>query len=328
MESTLKPPSPFCFENDIASVTTGNLSRQWSKWRKAFETYSKACEIGKKTEDVQLSILLHVIGEQCREVYDQFTETFATTKALLDRFDKYFLPTKNLTMERHKFFMRNQLEGETTEQYTFELKRLAKTCEFGDLNDDLIKDRLICGLTEDALRERLLRECDLTLTKAMDISRIAEMSRAQANHIKPEKGVDSHIHEVTEQEGEERVCEVHFRRRTAPPGRRGPPAPPAVCRCGARAAASQSRARAAPPSSTASAIRGSSDGMSPSPRQNGQFSRKNNKKCDYCGRVHDRFKCPAYGQRCTRCNKANHFARMCRVYMVQENSTDQDSEAS
>ncbi|XP_048000292.1 uncharacterized protein LOC125237342 [Leguminivora glycinivorella] len=118
-------------------------------------------------------------------------------------------------------------------------------------------------------------------------------------------------------------------RRTAPPGRRGPAAP-AACRCGGRAA-SQPRARAAPPPPPPpppAGMRASSDGFSRSSHQNVPFGRKYNKKCEYCGRVHDRFKCPAYGQRCTRCNKANHFARMCRVYMVQENSTDQVSRKS
>lgn len=111
MESVLRPPAPFCFENDLTSVTTGNLSRQWAKWRKSFETYSKACELDKKTEDVQISIILHIIGEQCREVYEQFTGTFATTKALLDKFDAYFLPTKNLTIERHSFLCAIRMTG-------------------------------------------------------------------------------------------------------------------------------------------------------------------------------------------------------------------------
>ncbi|XP_063545758.1 uncharacterized protein LOC134753750 [Cydia strobilella] len=187
MDTVLRPPPPFCFENTLSSVTSGNLSRQWLKWKKSFEIYSKACELSKKTEDVQVSILLHVIGEHCREVYEQFTDKITTIKGLLEHFDKYFLPTKNLTIERHKFFPRGQQEGESVEQYTFELNKLAMTCEFKDLRDDLIRDRLICGLREDSMRERLLRESEtLTLQKAVDMCRIAEMSRMQAGCIKQE----------------------------------------------------------------------------------------------------------------------------------------------
>ena len=34
--------------------------------------------------------------------------------------------------------------------------------------------------------------------------------------------------------------------------------------------------------------------------------------CGQCGRKHKPRECPAYGQRCTICNKYNHFARVCR----------------
>ena len=37
--------------------------------------------------------------------------------------------------------------------------------------------------------------------------------------------------------------------------------------------------------------------------------------CRYCGRQHDATKnaCPAYGQRCSKCSKLNHFAAVCRA---------------
>lgn len=118
MESNivLQPPSPFCFENDLSSVTSGNLNRQWTKWKNAFNIYFKACQLHSKPDDVQVSILLHVIGEKCRDVCEQFEgESPKTVKALLEKFDSFFLPKRNLTIERHKFFTRNQLEGETVE---------------------------------------------------------------------------------------------------------------------------------------------------------------------------------------------------------------------
>ena len=34
--------------------------------------------------------------------------------------------------------------------------------------------------------------------------------------------------------------------------------------------------------------------------------------CGQCGRKHKPRECPAYGQRCSICNKYNHFARVCR----------------
>ncbi|XP_045541721.1 uncharacterized protein LOC123723199 [Papilio machaon] len=53
--------------------------------------------------------------------------------------------------------------------------------------------------------------------------------------------------------------------------------------------------------------------------------------CGYCGTVHSRFECPAYGKTCRKCNKLNHFSKMCRaghIHTVQEDTSDRDSEAS
>lgn len=64
-------------------------------------------------------------------------------------------------------------------QYVTELKLRAKTCEFGQLQESLIKDRVVCGITSDAMRERLLREADLTLEKAVQICIASEMTKGQ-----------------------------------------------------------------------------------------------------------------------------------------------------
>ena len=52
-------------------------------------------------------------------------------------------------------------------------------CEFDHLKDSLIKDRIVCGITNESCRERLLRENDLNLARAIDICRAAEVSEQQ-----------------------------------------------------------------------------------------------------------------------------------------------------
>ena len=49
------------------------------------------------------------------------------------------------------------------------------------------------------------------------------------------------------------------------------------------------------------------------------------KDCKYCGRDHEKRKCPAYGQTCRNCNAANHFAakypnknRICTVLELEK----------
>ncbi|XP_061712803.1 uncharacterized protein LOC133521750 [Cydia pomonella] len=61
--------------------------------------------------------------------------------------------------------------------------KLSTSCEFGTLCDSLIKDRLICGIASKAIRERLLREADLTLEQAMEICRAAIVSKVYSEKI-------------------------------------------------------------------------------------------------------------------------------------------------
>lgn len=52
-------------------------------------------------------------------------------------------------------------------------------------------------------------------------------------------------------------------------------------------------------------------------------------ECHYCGQMHARQRCPAYGKTCTNCKKPNHFAKVCRsknVNEVQANSDEEDEE--
>ena len=89
-------------------------------------------------------------------------------------FREYCSPQKNVTYERHKFNIRNQTENESIDQYVTELRTLASTCKFENLKDGLIRDRVIWGIRNQALKERLLREASLTLKSAVNICRAAE----------------------------------------------------------------------------------------------------------------------------------------------------------
>ena len=73
--------------------------------------------------------------------------------------------------------MRNQEAGESFDKYLTELKILEKTCDFGTLSDSLIRDRNVCWINCLSLRERLLKEPNLTLKSSVDLCRASELSK-------------------------------------------------------------------------------------------------------------------------------------------------------
>lgn len=310
METVLAPPSQFQFDENSVDVASGKLCDSWERWKKGFTIYFNACELSKKTPAIQLNIFLHIVGEQCREILEQSNET--TLDGACKKLDEHFQTKKNLTVERHKFFTREQQQNESIDQYVFDLRKLSKSCEFGHLNDDLIKDRLVCGVTSPAIRERLLREGDLTLNKALEICRAAVVSRMYSDNIKKENeavhsikqdsnkqeenneiwalrrnnrveyGVSSSTRTYDDMKGATRSCSGHERGGAAwRGGRRG------------------------------AAVTTARQVQRPSDRP------RTTTHCGRCGTMHGRNACPAYGKRCLRCSKINHFARVCGVYFVE-----------
>ena len=86
-------------------------------------------------------------------------------------------------MERYKFNTRNQKSEEKYQSYFADLKTLAQTCEYGALKDELIRDRVVCGIISDKVRKALLRESDLTLGRAIQICFISEMTDAHTHTL-------------------------------------------------------------------------------------------------------------------------------------------------
>lgn len=168
----LKPPEALKIE--------GNLSENWKKWLQRFEFYLTATGISAKEDKIKTSTFLHVIGPDALEIYNTFKfdnpDDNLKLEVVQEKFRAYCNPRKNVTYERHVFFTRNQSANETIDQYVTDLRNKASRCEFGDLCDSLIKDRLICGITDGTVRERLLRDSALTLTKAIDYCRASEVS--------------------------------------------------------------------------------------------------------------------------------------------------------
>ena len=90
-----------------------------------------------------------------------------------------------------------QRSDENIDSYVNELKTIAKTCEFGELAESLIRDRIVCGIRDDRVRVRLLREQDLDLQKAITICRASETTNETLKEMNfGNKSNDTSVHHV------------------------------------------------------------------------------------------------------------------------------------
>ena len=79
----------------------------------------------------------------------------------MTKLNEYFTPKKNVDYEIFKFRTMTQNAGETIDQYTTRLRKLAANCEFPDMEREL-KSTIIQNCLSKRLRRIALRD-DLSL---------------------------------------------------------------------------------------------------------------------------------------------------------------------
>lgn len=171
----LKPPGGLRLSEDTAE--------NWKRFKQRMELYFIATATKEpRTKQQKAAIFLHVAGQEAIDVFNTFQLTADEKEdydVLVQQFEDYCLPRVNETYERYVFRTRVQEPGEAFELFFRDLQLKARTCNFGDLSESMLRDQIVYGTASKKLRERLLREKDLTLSKAVDFSKSAEISERQ-----------------------------------------------------------------------------------------------------------------------------------------------------
>ena len=92
-------------------------------------------------------------------------------------------PKPSAIVQRYHFHSRFRQEGESISTYVSELKKLSEHCNFQDSLNDMLRDRLVCGVNNARLQRRLLAEPDLTFGKAMELALALEAAERNAKDI-------------------------------------------------------------------------------------------------------------------------------------------------
>ena len=103
--------------------------------------------------------------------------------SLLRALTQHFEPEKNIIFERYLLNYYHAQEDENIDQHLNRLRKLATACAYGELCDELIRDRLVIGIKSHEVRKRLLREKVLTLNTRLHRIRAAEATPYQAKKL-------------------------------------------------------------------------------------------------------------------------------------------------
>lgn len=176
-----------------------NLEAEWKSFQQKFELFLIASGSEEKPDATRVAMLLNLAGDEALKLYNTFQydnpENAKNYDTVVGKFRSYCLPRKNVVYERFQFWQLTQQPGESVDSFSTTLRVKAASCEFETQTDSMIRDRIVLGCPNRQTQERLLREADLTLQKALDICRASESTREQIQCISGESAAVNAVRE-------------------------------------------------------------------------------------------------------------------------------------
>ena len=166
----------------------GQPSRPWNVWRDHFVDVFLVAASGDGaaiSARVSKALLISCLGEEGQRIFSTLPpivkqESETEFDMALRQLNQFFEAKTNVVVERFTFRQRAQHQGESTAEYASVLRGLAKTCAFGVMEDELIRDVIVEKTIHPRLRERFLQDSELTLDRALTLAEAYEQSLRQS----------------------------------------------------------------------------------------------------------------------------------------------------
>ena len=165
----------------------------WDSYCERFDLYSSANDINapEKRRAVFLSVCGASTYELIRSLVAPDKPTDKTLVELTKLVKDHLTPRPSSIVQRFHFNVRTQSENESVSQYVAELRKLAETCEFDASLENMLRDRLVCGLRDPKTQRRLLAESQLTFGKAFEIAQASELAEKSVKDLQGQSQTDS-----------------------------------------------------------------------------------------------------------------------------------------
>ena len=167
---------------------------QWTEWCERLCPYRIATRLHKDDGDIQVSSSIYAMGRQAQNIFKSFRfESLQPSDidpvpvdpkddfdVVSEKFEQYFVPIRNSIHERALFYQRSQQPGESVEAFVRSLHEHAAQCRFEEKESEHVRDRLISGMLDKDMSQKLqLEQENVTLEKPLDSARHWELVKSQ-----------------------------------------------------------------------------------------------------------------------------------------------------
>ena len=146
---------------------------EWSQYVERLGYYFAANDVEDPVR--KKAIFLTLIGpstyKTLRSLVHPSTPGEKSYNELVQLLTAHFEPKPSEIVQRFRFNTRFRKTGESIAKYASELRALAQYCNFGETLETMLRDRLVCGINNEKIQNRLLSETELTYQKALRAQR-------------------------------------------------------------------------------------------------------------------------------------------------------------
>ena len=206
MDKILKPEKLRIDPNDSSA------GKEFKHWKRCFENYVSECVTvtADNAETKKLQALTNMLS--C-DIYDYIDECNEYTAAMAI-LEKVFVKAPSEIYARYKLRNAKQANGQSLEDFRRTLGKIAKDCNFKDVNaaqykQEMMRDSLISGILSGEIRRRLLEETELTFDRAFNLAVTYSDANSDSKAIECQAGpVSEPIHAMTSSLTENRISDT------------------------------------------------------------------------------------------------------------------------
>ena len=161
----------------------------WEVYEEQLRFYMVANNITDATK--KRSILLTVCGEQTFKLLrslvpdGKLDADGITYDSLVELLKSHYKKKRSVVVHRFNFNTRSRKTAESIADYIAALRELALNCNFGSQErlEEMLRDRLICGVNHEGIQRKLLSEGDISYADALALAQSIESAEVDAKKL-------------------------------------------------------------------------------------------------------------------------------------------------
>ena len=169
-------------------------SEDWVSYIERLQYYFQANDIADEN-DKKRAILLTACGLPTLKLIKGLVGSdkvqTLTYNEIVKAVTDFYVPTPSPIVQRFHFNSHVRKQNETIAQFVAALRQLSEDCGYGATLEDMIRDRLVCGVNHEGIQRKLLSEKDLTYKRAFELATAVEAAKRNSKELQSQTKLQS-----------------------------------------------------------------------------------------------------------------------------------------